>query len=60
MAVENERGNPANPLKITWLEGARPEVTHDVRQDCSTTKVNTPINVNIDWILLKSLSRHDS
>ena len=48
MAVENERGNPANPLKITWLEGARPKVSYDARQDCSSTKVDTPINVSMD------------
>ncbi|CAB4002024.1 dnaJ homolog subfamily C member 17-like [Paramuricea clavata] len=45
MAVENERGNPANPLRITWLEGAAPKLTHDERHDSSSAKVDTPINV---------------
>ncbi|CAB4003191.1 dnaJ homolog subfamily C member 17 [Paramuricea clavata] len=45
MAIENERGNPANPLRITWLEGAVPKVTHDERHDSSSAKVDAPINV---------------
>jgi hypothetical protein len=52
MAVENERGNPANPLRITWLEGAAPKVTHDEGHDSSSAKVDTPINVCMDCILM--------
>ena len=43
MAIENERGNPRNPLKITWLEGTK--VQHDSGHGHSTTTVATPMNV---------------
>jgi DnaJ family protein C protein 17 len=48
MAVENERGNPGNPLKITWLEGtaSNSKVNHDSSIDSSSTKVGTPIQVS--------------
>ena len=45
MAVENERGNPANPLKITWLEGSSPKVHNYVPEDSSSTMANTSVNV---------------
>ena len=57
MAVENERGNPANPLKIAWL-GAAPKVTHHVRQNCSTAKVDESINVCMDCVLIRVESVH--
>lgn len=40
MAVENEYGNPANPLKITWLEGIG-------NSNVPTTTVETQVDVGL-------------
>lgn len=40
MAIENERGNPANPLKISWLQKSPAEA------DNSTTN-EVAVNVSL-------------
>lgn len=49
MAVENERGNPANPLKIAWLEGATPNVHDDKKDtlDSSSKNIDTTTTTKV-------------
>ncbi|XP_028396001.1 dnaJ homolog subfamily C member 17-like [Dendronephthya gigantea] len=42
MAIENEKGNPANPLKLSWLEGSSSDVDSGFKPEKLSAKYHTP------------------
>lgn len=46
MAIENERGNPANPLKMSWLQKGPAEADNSTCNDSQSTTNEVPVNVS--------------
>ncbi|XP_046847954.1 dnaJ homolog subfamily C member 17-like isoform X2 [Xenia sp. Carnegie-2017] len=57
MAVENEYGNPANPLKITWLEGiGNPNVpTTTVETQFKSSPKNLALERDFETLVMRKL-----
>lgn len=51
MAVENERGNPANPLKISWLQKSPAEADNSTCNDSQSTTNEVPVNVSLFYFI---------
>lgn len=43
MAIENETGNPANPLKISWLQKGPSEAENATSKDSPLTANEVPV-----------------